>query len=283
VVQSLISRLVRWWADAPFVIKILISISASIVTGSAFMAFISTYATYFYAFRNGARIPVEGVPFLTLTVAIMSFCIFTLASVVALIIYATFRFFNWVAPFPEVRGWVRAVVLTLFISLIIVVSYFPTFVARTINIGVPSFLQIELRVHDHPTATVILIFFVVGVPAAISAYAQYANRIISISYLALTLWLSSALFVPGVFDQFLRMIRHGGGIEVTIQRTGKPSITGNLFIYTAERVILVQPSQFIEIPTKDVEAVEYVRYPDWQMPTSSIGDHFRPAIVPKLP
>lgn len=69
----MIARLLQWYADTPFFVRTLVTFILLAVTGSAFVAFLSTYATYWFAFRYGARIPVEGVPYLALSVAILGF------------------------------------------------------------------------------------------------------------------------------------------------------------------------------------------------------------------
>ena len=53
-------RIARWYLDLPVWSKFLLSSFASALTGASVLVFLSTYATYSFAFPDtGARIPVE--------------------------------------------------------------------------------------------------------------------------------------------------------------------------------------------------------------------------------
>jgi hypothetical protein len=85
---------------------------------------------------------------------------------------------------------------------------------------------------------------------------------------------SVALFVPDVYGSFLRIIRVGGGIEISASTLGNkdgPPIVrnGNMLLMTETQLIMMtkETPKILEIPIHDVVGIEYEIHPEWQLPT----------------
>ena len=70
-----IKNIIDRYAALSVLFKLLISSSIGILAGASFIGFISEYATYYYAISYGVRLPVEGVPYLSITITLISILI----------------------------------------------------------------------------------------------------------------------------------------------------------------------------------------------------------------
>jgi hypothetical protein len=87
-VRQLISR----YLEFSLPLKIFFAAVAGTIAGPGLLAFLSEYAAYQYALTIGIRPPVEGIPYLSATVALVSLILALLASLVFLITRWFFAF-----------------------------------------------------------------------------------------------------------------------------------------------------------------------------------------------
>src|SRR5690606_10988102 len=73
--------------EANFVIRFAILTFLGALGGSSYIGFISEFASYYYAWDVGFRIPAEGIPYLKLTVSAFSFIAISLGVIVFSLVY----------------------------------------------------------------------------------------------------------------------------------------------------------------------------------------------------
>lgn len=267
------TRLTDFYLGAPFWIKLAISSLISAFVGATIMAFLSTYANYFYALRHGARVPVEGVPFLSFSVAVASAIIYSAPLlVVSFVYFIGFAIINVIRPGNHpVTLLQRTIVKTIGLFLFFAVLFLAFVIASA-----PEARQYT------PVIIMLLFFLVFGSFFAFGYWLAKNRHVLReanfILFLIITLVLAgNMLFVPGRYDSFLRLTRFGGGLESTIHRDKGEPITAYLFLYTEKRVILYKPdtNSFLEIPADDVQSIEYSQFPKWKLPDIKLGEQLQ--------
>ncbi|MCU7937093.1 MAG: hypothetical protein KZQ99_19855 [Candidatus Thiodiazotropha sp. (ex Dulcina madagascariensis)] len=83
-------EIIRWFAQLSFPVKIIVGAVGATIAGPGLIAFLSEYATYFYALDIGIRPPLEGIPYLSATVAMISLILALLAATIFLLSRLTF-------------------------------------------------------------------------------------------------------------------------------------------------------------------------------------------------
>ena len=81
----------------------------------------------------------------------------------------------------------------------------------------------------------------------------------------------AGLFWYDCYGSFLRLIRYGGGIEVTVHRSAPAAPaerTGRLLWMTESQIVLFDPATNIveEIPRMHIVAIVYAPTPPWYLP-----------------
>ncbi|MGJ0516691.1 MAG: hypothetical protein ACR65O_13190 [Methylomicrobium sp.] len=73
---------IKKFISLSFPIKLIIGSIASVIAGPGVVSFVSEYASYYYALEIGVRPPLEGIPYLSATTALVSFIFALSASIV---------------------------------------------------------------------------------------------------------------------------------------------------------------------------------------------------------
>lgn len=262
----MLNRLIRYYVDIPLPWKVGLAALLLITGGSAAIGFIGQFATYLYAFRYGARIPMEGVPFLPLTISIISGIYLTLSACFILLAYLPtqfiFRRSRKRVRFPRVE---KVINWTYLLAL--------PFLVYWSEIELAKFLSIELTPFDR---NALLVFSAIGLPIAywvqryVGGDLKRMNRLLLVGYIFLLFSALSFLFSP-IFDSFLRVTRFGGGIEVTLKRSNGDILKANLFLLTAKAAIMISGNTFKEIPSGSITEIDYSAFPEWALPNSDPG------------
>lgn len=82
-VRERAQSLLLWIAQLSVWRRILVSTLLGSLGGSTFLGLLNIYAAYNYCFWFGVRLPVEGLPFLSLAVSLLSFALFSIISLLA--------------------------------------------------------------------------------------------------------------------------------------------------------------------------------------------------------
>jgi hypothetical protein len=203
---------------------------------------------------------MEGVPFLSLSVAIISFLYLLVSGVFILIIYFPLQYLA-----SRRRGRIARIqrLLAAFgvMGFVIVAYYFLESV-----FGRMEPMQTIAFMCGMLTGSITVAYLI--------RFPMYRNRIISIFYLGWVAMLVGFLFSP-MYDAFLRWTRFGGGIEVTITRPTSEPLRGNLFLMTAQKVMLLMNNKFVEIPVDQATEIEYAAFPKWYLPDPQLREQLK--------
>ena len=77
--------------------KLILSSILSALGGATFIGVLSEYATYYYSYSFGIRIPTEGVPYLSVLTSSLSFFVLFCSGIFFFIIYYFFKYVGYVA------------------------------------------------------------------------------------------------------------------------------------------------------------------------------------------
>lgn len=284
------SRLLNFYLDLPFPVKLIASLLLTAFVGSSLMAFLSTYANYLFAFRHGARIPVEGVPFLSLSVAIASSAILFGATACIAVVWCTM----WsIAPkqlrrAPHLLGpatWRRKLfILVMFVvcnaaSLELIffgVNQLDNAQSIRQRFGLPPDLNYMANRELYFVLFAVMMNFL-WIGLVLVMFPAHVNRNFSLVYGAITVIMIGGMFLPGTYDSFLRLARFGGGIEVTLAKKDGQSLNSTLFLMTEKRAILydARANTFMEIPADDIASITYELHPNWKLPNTSVWDQLK--------
>jgi hypothetical protein len=237
-------------------LKLVLSALISILSGAGLLAYLSEYATYWYALYFGLRPPLEGIPYLKAAVALGSVLLLLLAALVFLFSVVALRLaLEYVEEAFLGSRDVTTVALTairrrpgwqLFLGALLV----------GIAAGVASYLAKPDKPHEPFVmgGYFFLVALVVAYPRSISWVAGAATVASLIACIVL-------LFTPAQYSRFLRIVGYGGGLPVTVELEGESidsSQAGNelyLMLRTTDSFILLQTKpaeQIIEIPRERV-------------------------------
>jgi hypothetical protein len=279
---------------------VVISLSKSI-TASALMSFLAIYATAIFAVRHGFRVPVEGVPFLQFAIALATFLTFAATLVLFSVMMLLFRYIKmesnrylgYLLGIEKTANKFSAKAAILYTKLILfIVTIISAFFSSKLMLaasGTCLLLSVSILL-DTKVAVLLLPLGGVKEPselalllggysvlfASIWCVANNFNWIaaqILASILIFTV-MAFGLFANDVYGSFLRVIRYGGGIAGTVKYTEgvesktATTATGNLLIVTTTHAILFQAErkEVVEVPLKNIIAVQYDLHPIWQLP-----------------
>lgn len=276
------------FVDLSLGIKLLIGSIIGALGGSTFIGFISEYATYYFAYYHGARLPVEGVPYLKLAVTLVSLAIFGGTLLCFGVMYWILRqLLAMTVHYARSLPWVReedlpleALPLRRYILVglpAVLVATLPIFLSFTIQSfevtpaesvwWVPAGMSPRWFVLVGYLATALVLVVLARKPKGVKWFMTSLS-------LVLVVGISASLFTPTVYGEFLRGIRFGGGIEVVVSRNcdGLPDCrnleTGYLLLRTREAAILYRErsAMYVEIPTNQIRSYEYMPSPKWKLP-----------------
>lgn len=265
-------RIQTWFWALPLWKRSILTSVIGAFSGSIFLSFINRYALYYYAYRHQFRIPVEGVEYLDLAIALLSFAIIILSVGGTIIIYYGIAALSaFIASVIEKikdssRGRKRnlAKVIQLVLSIIGVVA---TTLGGILDV-IPNFLEllgVEENIGSRVTSTTLF--------GAIFAFASIAVLLVVISsflssdrskkiftlglVLSGILFLTSLMFHQPFYSTFLANIRYGGEVPVSIEYRKADNtediVSGKLLLKTTNGVVLqVEDSTIQEIPLERI-------------------------------
>jgi hypothetical protein len=244
--------------------------------GSLILAFAANYATAYFAIRHGFRVPLEGVPYLAFAVGIAGFVAFILAMPLFLMVVLLAQY----TRHAILRGGLSGSQGRIFgiIAATLLGGLFLVNLAWFLD---ADFARGLLRSCLPPTVPDDGIGLVAGglmAAAFVSLMAMWTvGRGLGWIGAQLQAWLLVlvvmfvGLFWYDCYGSFLRLIRYGGGIEVTVRRSA-PSIpaerSGRLLWMTESQIVLFDPETNIveEIPRTHILAIVYGPTPPWYLP-----------------
>jgi hypothetical protein len=295
--MNLFERIRRVFLALPALAQwIVITLGKSLIA-SMLISFLATYATAIFATRHGFRVPIEGVPFLHLAIAFVTFITFAGTIILFSLLMLLFRelkrqidmYFDYlrIATMPLPRNWARrllnetrstlsfilsSVAMLVLSAMCLLACIWILLAADSVMEILPNMLQPNSR-RPLDLAFVFACCSVVFVALwCVESNLNWIAAQIFASGIIITL-MAFALFVNDAYGSFLRIVRYGGGIAATVRYVEGDNKTpllmsGNLLILTTTHAMLFDPgkSRIMEIALRNVSTIEYDIAPSWQLP-----------------
>lgn len=256
------------------------------------IGFLSELAVYKYAFESGFRIPVEGIPYLRPTVAIISMLIILLFISTFIAMYFLIKmtsnkilisnkiasrilprkptFESYGTPLEEIVKMVmedinltKKIIFTslssLFFSSLFIFFQKAQYEIFMSILGVVP-VHIEL-IKAHALGALMLLFILIFSLHWSILKPEIKKFIPIYTTVALILIALSLMFNNELYEKFLRMTGFGGGKEITIySQKDLQTISGKLLIQSNERyIILLKNNDIIEFPVSYTNRVKYAK------------------------
>lgn len=246
--------------------RMLLVTGFSALSGSMFIGFINRYALYVYAYTQGVRIPVEGVPYLDLAVTLVSFGVIALAILYSSMVYWMFARVKFIASryrLYDSKGK-KAALLFVYVMLailsIVIGERALAYLANNSDFPLPHGVE-TLRT---PLVGAIGIVVLIIILALRPAHDAIKRRTAATAALLVTGLMIMAMFTPKVYGAFLREIRFGGGlpVDVTVQKadTVFETIRARLVVYTNNGLLLrkADSGEVLEIYRERISSLAYL-------------------------
>ena len=292
--ESRLVRISQWFASTSFIHRFIITTAFGIIGGSTFIGFLNTYAIYLYAYRFGARIPVEGVPYINLAAFLVSLAFFLTAVVCVVISYAFLTLSTYVYlailfiangvigpetgihkidPSDKVLGRILILIPLIFPFLVVIsliaLSYDFDLVYENLSrplFGEPPLSSTSLTFNlTTPTIIFFIVIQVLIILIVVTSKWRWLTKwvvlILTVSLIAFVIW--SMFFSPNVYTTFLREIKFGGGVPIDIiyesVKDGESTINGHLFLISANNYVVYESThqRYIEVPISKVTQIHY--------------------------
>ncbi|MCA2028568.1 hypothetical protein LDK53_21760 [Enterobacter sp. K16B] len=266
-----------------FFVKMLLTAFLTALGGSGYIGFLSEYATYFYAWHNGFRIPAEGSPYLKITITSLTFISILASSLLFLISYVLlegYRRLNEkmqklqsiiataINEILQSTGVVNIHVKALKILLTLTVNtskikphhailIFGVFIFWS-SLAVISFSEtVKLSISVKLVTSLIISIFYISILLPFTL--PKLTMIISIVYAGVFLLAAPfTLFNQNIYAIILAEIGYGGGSKVEILQNEGP-IKYHLLLRTTDSIFVKGEGKTpTEIPLNEIKSINYL-------------------------
>lgn len=262
----------------PRYLRMFLGVVAAILTGSGVLGFVNTYALYYYSYRRGFRLPLEGAPHLNLTVALLSLALFLSSLLCVTLLYWITLVTSWVLGRIRdyvIASWKRrpqgrgeaAGVGQLFVTLISIALPFFLLMQSLIYGLLGETTQAYLMSHPRILKATLTLMLIVCAMAGCAVWRPESTRfLLSLVSVGLIIGILCLMFHHDTYSAFLRITRYGGGdpitlsIETDIGSTQEVrTIEGDLLLITNHTFVMQSRSDitFLEVPKDRVVMISY--------------------------
>lgn len=266
-----------------FAIKMLITGFVTALGGSGYIGFLSEYATYFYAWNNGFRVPAEGSPYLKVTITSLTFLLIFSSSLIFIFSYVLFELYRRLNEKVQRKQEIYAAAITSAIvetntnsinlrvvNLLLSLSTTPSkikppyivlilgaliFVVFLIITSLTDTTYTSLATRIGISFLVAILYMVILLPLAFPKHILLISIFYAGTFLLATPFI---LFNQNVYSVILSQIGYGGGAQVEIQRTGDSQSYSLLLRTTDSIFVKVENKTPIEIPLSQVNSIDYL-------------------------
>ena len=270
-----------------FPLKFLIGSIFGIIAGPGLLSFLSEYATYIYAISHNIRPPLEGIPYLSASVALISLVLSIIAISIFLLtklilaktlngLLSTIKdvismidmiklekntlmkdsleksntiLHQTVNTFQNLK-WKYSLIITIFLS-----SMFTLLVYGILKFN--TFFTHE----PMPDITVLKFTFLYVFVVLLSLWKPIINWIISISVAISFYFLSfNFLFDTHNYSQYLKVIKYGGEINIELDYKDTRKKENVILILRTRDYLFIKKgtkSDSIEVPLNNIRAIKY--------------------------
>jgi len=252
--------------------KMIITGLVAAVGGSGYVGFLSEYATYFYSWHLGFRVPAEGSPYLKIAISSITFLILISSALIYLILtYIIKLTIFYKDNIDEIEARINiSKVFRLLSPPFFFMKYLQSrfglklFLPFSIIIGILFFVALSKDQNMQLTFTnrvllsisIALLYLVPALPLINKKYLTPASLIF------VTLFLITSpliLFNQNIYSSILKEIGYGGSMKIKILRDNKTE-DYYLLLRTTDSIFVKQNNSYpIEIPLSQVKMLSYVK------------------------
>ncbi|WP_422104715.1 hypothetical protein [Winogradskyella sp.] len=260
----------NWFWALPIWKRAILSSLIGAIGGSSVIGFFNKYALYYHALKQGFRLPIEGVEYINLAISLLSFAFIITSILGTILIYGLLNFMAtiftkiFVKSTKSEKGKTfkeRAIILQTIIGIVasfagvseMFVNILDFFKIRTSEINIPSNFVLVLGI--------VLIIILIGY---LLAKNESGRKIFTLSVVLLGIGiLTISLFNQKVYQTFLRTIKYGGELPISIEYRKADNtadeLDGYLLIKTNNTLTLKNPTNndIEEIPIERISKIIY--------------------------
>lgn len=255
-----IKKFIEVFLSWSFPVKFLISSLITSAVGSTYIIFLSEYATYYYAWKEGFRIPAEGTHYLSSTIGAITFLIIILGFLLYFTLILTFKIYN--NFLTNHNGLAKSILTALIdnnpknISAIILAS---------IVGGLSVTLGVFLSENEYEIKQLTAVF-ILGTTFMFLCFVSLWNKktLITISAgIAIFFSLVSPiiLFNTEIYGKIINELGYGGKLPIKIiLPDNNEKIIVSLHLRTVSGLFIStkENKQVVEYPIKDIKYIEYL-------------------------
>ena len=263
-IKNIIASLFR----VNFVLRFAILTFLGALGGSSYIGFISEFASYYYAWDLGFRIPAEGMTYLKLTVSALSFVAISLGVLVFSLVYFIGQLLLWYVSKSRFGFDILGVGMEFDFA-----NFLPALRSVTLNKILPIALIMSLI-----SGVVGFVAPIYDETITINNYFLSSIAFLGMFFFIIILWNTKALLIfSGIFSlvvgvvipnvlfdsdtyaNLLRQLKYGGGIEVRVSPSySKDSESFKLLLRTSSSLILLNKThEILEIPHTKINTISY--------------------------
>ena len=256
-----IKVIIEKYFDLSFPVKFVVLSLAGSLGGSSYIAFLSEYATYYYAWTEGFRIPAEGSPYLKATIAAISFIVILSSLLVFLLNYIigqsvlhmlTNQMEIMGLPVDVSRAFLRELSWKKVLLFAIGIGVFS-------GIGFGLDIYSSKGVNGKPILNGLGFGFFIFV--LILILWQKKILVIFSSIVALLFFVTSpiALFNKNIYGSLLQELGYGGKLPILVMLPNEQTkTTVSLYLRTNTSIFVSNNSgAIVEYPISEIKYIEY--------------------------
>ena len=253
--------IIQYVMNTNFIVRYVLFSLLGALSGTTYIAVVSEFASYYYAWTNGLRIPVEGIPYLKLTISIISFIAILTGSAMFAAAYLVAGMLLWGLGVLFQREQYKNLRSPLF-SIFNKVSEIP--IGYVIFSAFIIFVLLSGGMYLKGEGVDIFMLMRIAFVSVFIPFIIWNKRTLAIFACIVSVGAAVAvpneLFKKDVYEDILRNLKYGGGQYVVIDTTYDPqSMNYKLFLRTSE-VLMVETgdSKKLEIPVGKINNISYL-------------------------
>lgn len=235
-----------------FILSIIASLS-----GSSYIAFLSEYATYIYAWDMGFRVPAEGVPYLASSIGAISFLIIILSLLVFLLmiligigIPKMFKDGHFFDDEDDLPPFTKEMFFNMLFFILLIGAMLGIAIHLIFNDWTFSFKEALLSI----------LYWQMIFAAFITIMYKKSTLIFFSALVALIFAISSPimLFNTKTYGTLIKELGYGGKLPIVVTLENNSTSLSYLYLRTGSSIFLSEDNKtIIEYPISEIKSIQY--------------------------
>jgi len=255
----------NWFWALPIWKRAILSSFLGAIGGSSIIGFFNRYALYYHAFKQGFRLPIEGVEYINFAISLLSFAFIIISIFGTIIIYSTL---NTIAEaftklFAKSTKFGKGKTLKI-ITMISQVSIIAIGIIAFSDKLFKQFAELIRPEFSLTASTIVGISLIVITIGYLFANNESGRKqfTLTVVFIGISL-LTVSLFNQSVYKSFLKNIKYGGDLPVKVEYRKADNtaseLSGNLLIKTNHTLTIRNPinKNIEEIPIERISKIIY--------------------------